>query len=154
MYYQTDYEIRGFSLVSAAAKGEVGRMRACLDSGANIHFENDLALRAAAFTGNFATLEVLVEKGGNLHANDDEALLYAAKRGDKDMTRYLLSKGADAQAMLKKHEKLVDDECLATLDGVKSEKLSDAFNEGFSSFKAGMNKFKKPSLRANPPPRP
>jgi hypothetical protein len=111
---QTEYRTRGYSLVTAAAKGDVGKVRAMLDMGADIHFEMDLALRSAAFTGHLEVMKLLVARGANLHARQEEALLYAAKRQNHEMTRYLLDRGASISMMRRHHAELIDDDCEST----------------------------------------
>lgn len=146
MYFQTEYQKKGYALVTAAAKGEVENVRRLLANDADIHFNTDLPLRAAAFTGNLATLQVIVEKGGDIHANKEEALLYAAKRGDVDMTRYLLLKGASLETMEEHHAQEVDKACLETLDAVLSEKPAEVFRDNLSAVKENL----KNKRRFNP----
>lgn len=145
MYFQTEYQRKGYALSPAAAKGEVDNVRRLLAEDADVHFHIDLPVRAAAFTGNFETLKVLVEEGAaDIHANKEEALMNAAKRGDADMTRYLLSKGADVATMKEHHAHELDGICLATLDAVLSEKPAEAFKENFSALKGNLRN--KPRL--------
>jgi ankyrin repeat protein len=139
MYFQNEYQPKGYALVALAVEGDVeGVRRALADNADIVHFNDDLPVRAAAFTGNMATLEVIVEKGGNIRANSDEALLYAAKRGDMDMTRYLLSKGASVEVIKIHHAAEVDDACLDTINAVQSEKSADAWRDNMSALKGNL----------------
>ena len=43
-------------------------------------------------------MQYLIENGANIHANDDFALRYAAKNGHLEVVRYLIENGADIHA--------------------------------------------------------
>ena len=50
-----------------------------LENGANIHADNDYALRISAEMGYLEVVKYLIEKGANIHAEDDESLIYSAR---------------------------------------------------------------------------
>jgi len=69
-----------------------------IDEGANIHADNDYALRWAALNGHLDIMKFLVEKGANMHAYNDYALRVAAKNGHLDIVKYLVSASANIHA--------------------------------------------------------
>ena len=69
-----------------------------LEKGANIHADNDSALRWSAEKGYLDVVQFLVEKGANIHANNDYALICSAENGHLDVVQYLTNKGANIHA--------------------------------------------------------
>ena len=65
-----------------------------LDHGANIHYEDDEALRYAAENGHKDIVELLLNRGANIHAGDYYALRYAAIYGHIDTVELLLNHGS------------------------------------------------------------
>ena len=51
-----------------------------IENGANVHAENDYALRWTARAGHFDLVRLLVAKGANIHAENDYALLWAVEK--------------------------------------------------------------------------
>jgi ankyrin repeat protein len=144
--------ILGLQLVTAAATGALEMVKLTLEAGTDIHFDDDLALRSAAFTGNLETLRYLTEKGANVQAGGNEALFYAAKRRETETVEYLLSKGARVDDMMKHHKGELDEECLATLDKYRSNRLSEAFEKNFSRLKKADDRFRLPPGKKPPSP--
>lgn len=140
----------GYQLVTGAATGMIDIVTQALDAGANVHFEDDLALRTASLMGNAPIVKLLVEKGANVNAASSEALLYAAKSEDNDLVAFLLSKGASIDTMMRGHRREVDQTTVETLDRHESQKLRDAFEKNFSRIQKPEtgDKFK---LRKRPP---
>ena len=62
-----------------------------IEHGANIHTNDDEALRWAAENGHLDVVKYLVEEGASIHANDDEALKWATDKGHADVVEYLKS---------------------------------------------------------------
>ena len=65
------------ALQLAARKGHTRMVKALLDAGADIHYNEDAALRLAAWWGRTETAEALLEGGADIHAANDEALKWA-----------------------------------------------------------------------------
>ena len=63
--------------------------------GANIHADNECALRWATEYDHLDVVKFLVEKGANIHAEDDSALRWAANHGHLDVVKFLVEKGAN-----------------------------------------------------------
>jgi ankyrin repeat protein len=75
-----------------------------LENPANIHANNDEALRFAAYYNYLNVVKYLVEgppnpkrpwHPTNIHANNDEALCNAAENNSLDVVKYLIDQGAD-----------------------------------------------------------
>ena len=69
-----------------------------IEKGANVHADNDYALRRSAKNGHLDVIKYLIEKGANIHANDDYALRRSARNGHLDVVKYLIEKGANVHA--------------------------------------------------------
>ena len=63
--------------------------------GADIHSNNDRALRWASSEGHFGVVKFLIEKGADIHADSDRALKWASSEGHLGIVRLLIEKGAD-----------------------------------------------------------
>ena len=82
----------------AAYWNVIGKVKACLDAGADIHAEDDAALILAAQKGHTETVKLLINAGANIHAEDDDALIYAAENGHSETIKLLVIAGADINA--------------------------------------------------------
>jgi ankyrin repeat protein len=58
----------------------------------------DSDFKEAAENGRLDTVKYLISMGANVHANDDYALRWAVGNGHLDTVKYLVSIGADAHA--------------------------------------------------------
>ncbi|MDY0009490.1 MAG: ankyrin repeat domain-containing protein [Bdellovibrionales bacterium] len=115
-----------YRLVTAAVQGDVETLRAVLDTGADVHFQEDLPLRAAAYTGQLACMKILVTAGADVKAHFNEALYVAAKAGDGKMVDFLLDHGADPDIALKFHGKKMD---AAATELINGRSLRDSFEK-------------------------
>jgi len=59
--------------------------------GADIHANNDLALRLASYNGYLGIVKYLVSKGADIHVFDDYALIWASRNGHLSVVKYLKS---------------------------------------------------------------
>ena len=66
-----------------------------IECGANIHADDDYALKCSAENGHLDVVKYLIEKGTDVHADDDDALQLSAGNGHLDVVKYLIEKGAD-----------------------------------------------------------
>lgn len=121
-----DYRAKALDLVAAAAKGNADLVRAAIDAGADIHFEQDLPLRSAAFTGQLECMKILVAAGADVGAQFHEALYAAAKAGDAAMVDFLLDNGGDTDIVMKFHDKKLD---TASRDMLLGRGLRDSFEK-------------------------
>ena len=88
-------------LVDASKKGDLKRIRACLEQGAVIHSENvygypEMPLCEAARNGRAEAVKLLLEKGAKIHAGD-WVLKIAAKGGHTETVEILLKEGVYTQ---------------------------------------------------------
>lgn len=87
--------------VLAASEGNVPRVRALLEQGADVNFRlpdnGTTALIAAARNGHLPVVEVLLTAGANINEVDHDvgsALYWAAFNGQVGMMKFLIGKGA------------------------------------------------------------
>ena len=86
-------------LIAADGHHDIKTVQALLAAGADVHAQNDLALRwSAAWNGHTETVKVLLAAGADVHAEDDQALRFAAKNDHTETVRTLLAAGADVHA--------------------------------------------------------
>ena len=87
-----------FSLIVAAEFGHIETVIVLLDGGADIHAKNDSALHWAARSGHTEIVALLVDRGADIHANDDDALRWAVFNGHTETVTLLLARGANPHA--------------------------------------------------------
>ncbi|WP_175888158.1 ankyrin repeat domain-containing protein [Burkholderia contaminans] len=75
-------------------------MEKAIKKGADIHYEEDLALRFASGEGDLEIVKFLVEKGADIHARNDKALVYASYENRMDICQYLVSLGCNPQNVI------------------------------------------------------
>jgi len=85
-------------LIRSSITGEPSLVIWSLKNGADIHVENDLALRWASYNGNLELVKYLVSQGADINAIHDYALRYASFNGHLEVVKYLVSQGADIHA--------------------------------------------------------
>ena len=85
-------------LIDYAKKGNAGAVDLLLESGADVHAENNWALAWASANGHAAVAKLLLESGADVHARDDLALQWASGRGHMAVAKLLLESGADVHA--------------------------------------------------------
>ncbi len=83
----------------ASGKGHLEVVKYLTEEGANIRDSNDQALRGASQKGHLEIVKYLIEKGANIHANNDEALRLASQVGHLDTVKYLVDHGANVHAI-------------------------------------------------------
>jgi len=93
------------SIHNAARNGNLNRVRALLNSGANINTRDNVgqtALIHAATPGHLEVVRLLLNRGANINTRDDEeggtALIYAASSGQLPLVKLLLNRGANVNA--------------------------------------------------------
>ena len=87
------------SLIVASRNGRLDVVRLLLDHGANVHANDDQALRFAAYNGHLNVVRLLLDRGANIHARDDNALRSADDHCHQDIVRLLLSRGANIDVL-------------------------------------------------------
>jgi ankyrin repeat protein len=70
-----------------------------IDQGANIHAQDDEALRWSTYNSHLKMVRYLVSQRANIHARDDLALLWSASAGHLEVVRYLVNQGANINVL-------------------------------------------------------
>ncbi|PWA00774.1 hypothetical protein BB558_003168 [Smittium angustum] len=70
-------------------------MKSKIFNGADIHVDEDHALRLSCERGNFDIVKYLVENGADIYAKDNDSLKFAKRFGHFDIVNYLVENGAD-----------------------------------------------------------
>jgi len=83
------------ALVAAAYWGRIDEVKKHLEAGADIHFEDDVALGLAAMQGHTSCVAFLLGRGANIHAYRENALRQAIQGGNQETALFLLEQGAD-----------------------------------------------------------
>ena len=81
--------------IYSVTNGHLNIVKACLKLGANIHVENDYALRWASAHGHLEVVKYLVEQGAKIHADNEFALTWASGNGYLKVVKYLVEQGAN-----------------------------------------------------------
>lgn len=84
-------------LIKALHNGDPETAKKLIQSGADIHAKDDLALRLAALYGHLELVKLLVELGSDIESNNGEALIWASIGRDqrhRDVVKFLIESGA------------------------------------------------------------
>ena len=87
-----------YALRQASAQGHLAVVEALLGAGADVHAENDEALRKASEYGRLDVVQALLHAGADVHARKDWALRWASSSGHVAVVEVLLAAGADVHA--------------------------------------------------------
>ena len=82
-------------LLEAVKNNDLESIKDLVEQGANLHTENEEALRCAAEKGHLEVVKYLID----LHASEDGALRWAAEYGQLEVVKYLLEHGADSDTL-------------------------------------------------------
>ena len=85
------------ALLESVKAGDVGRVRDSLSAGADIHAQEDRALRWAAERGYLEMVRLLLDSGADLHADRNRALRKSVANDRLDATMLLVDHGADLE---------------------------------------------------------
>ena len=85
-------------LIEMAKEASVQGISLMLSKGADVHAQNDSALRWASRNGHLEVVKYLTEIGANIHADNDSALRLASSNGQSDVVKYLIGHAADIHA--------------------------------------------------------
>jgi hypothetical protein len=102
---QTSYESSAAlneGLQHAAFSGDVEAAVLMLHSGADVHSDNDNALRLASRRGFCELVQLLLLHGADVHAGNEEALYLAAANGHRKTVEVLLKSGAVVQPRMRR----------------------------------------------------
>ena len=73
-----------------------------IEEGANVHADDNDALRWSSLKGHLGAVKVLLEHSADVHADEDDALQWASINGHLEVVKVLLEHGADVHAMDRK----------------------------------------------------
>ena len=77
-------------LIHAATNGNLKIIKYLVEQGADIHADNDYALRLASSYGKLEIIKYLVEKGSNIYMNNNSALRRASQSNQLEIIQYFL----------------------------------------------------------------
>ena len=80
---------------NASTNGYLTIVELLLAHGADLHVDNEYALRSASANGELTVVKLLLDREADVHANYDEALRLAATRGHHAVVELLLNHGAN-----------------------------------------------------------
>lgn len=86
------------AFLEASYKEQLNTVKYLVGKGADIHEEDDKALRFAATHGHLDMVKCLVEQKANIHATDDIALRSATHKGQVDVIAFLVNSDANVNA--------------------------------------------------------
>ena len=75
--------------IKAARNNQIDKFKNLLSQGANIHANDDYALRFSAAKGHIEIVKFLILQGANIYADNDKALILSAQNGHDDVWRAL-----------------------------------------------------------------
>ena len=81
-------------LLYSSHNGYLEIVKFLVENRANIHADDDDALRLASGVGHLEVVKYLVEHGANIHAENDEALRMSSRFGHLEVVKYLVRMGA------------------------------------------------------------
>ena len=82
-------------LIQSCKHGFLPGVKLAIESGANIHYNNDAPILYSSLNGHIDVVKYLVEGGANVRTNDDYALRWASYYGHLDVVKFLVERGAD-----------------------------------------------------------
>ena len=85
-------------LKKGAEEGRLDHVIIAIGMGADIHAQDDHALRWASANGRLEVVKYLVENKADIHVGDDWALRLASEFGHLEVVKYLVKEGADIVA--------------------------------------------------------
>lgn len=91
-------------------------MKYLIKHGADVHADNDYAIRYSAINGYLEVVKYLIEHGADVHADNDFALRCSVEMGNLEVVKYLLEQGADVHAAIKILKRFKDFTTVSTLE--------------------------------------
>ena len=93
--FSTDTYTISAALICSSYSGDLPVVKYLVEIGADIHAEEEEALRWATSSGQLSVAKYLVEKGAIIHANNSRAFIAACQYGHLEVVKYLVEHGAD-----------------------------------------------------------
>jgi FOG: Ankyrin repeat len=82
-------------LITASQNGNVKVVKELIQAGADVHVNEDEALRWASLNGHVEVVKELIQAGADVHTNKDVSLRLASQKGHTEVVMVLLQAGAD-----------------------------------------------------------
>jgi hypothetical protein len=76
-------------LINASLYGHLAVVKLLLESGAEVHAQNNYAIRWASFNDHLDVVKLLVESGAEVHAQNNYAIRCASFNGNLDVVKLL-----------------------------------------------------------------
>lgn len=108
-------------LIMFAKRGWVDQLEALLMKGADVHYDNNHALRSAAYFGRYDAVKILLKYGAHVWANDNEALTSCIKKAVGNPQRFFA-----IVTLLLEHGATITTAALTYLEKNFCENLADA----------------------------
>jgi len=84
--------------IKAAQNNRLDELKSLLSQGADIHADDDGALKWSAGSGQLEIVKILIEHGAKIHTDNDSPLRWSANNGHIDTVKLLLTHGANVHA--------------------------------------------------------
>jgi hypothetical protein len=84
--------------INVAELGYLETVKILINRGADIHIDNDEAIRWASLNGHLEIVKFLFGKGADIHADNNCAIRMASKNGHFEIVKFLFDKNADIHA--------------------------------------------------------
>ena len=82
------------TLVFGVTHGNIIIVKWCLENGADIYYNNDMAIKYAVERGDVKIIKFLINQGSDIHYDDDKALEIACSHYYLDLIKFLIENGA------------------------------------------------------------
>jgi len=82
-------------LIKSSEAGFLPGVKKALENDADVHTDNDYALRMASYYSHLPVIEFLLKHGANVHVSNDWILRNASSLGHLDVVDLLLKNGAN-----------------------------------------------------------
>lgn len=109
----------------SAEYGHLNIVMYLVDQNADIHAEDEGALRLAASNGHLDVLKYLIGQGADVRARHDQTLQLAAMYGHLDVVEYLLSQGVSINTLNSALEQATNNGHLDVIEYIVNEKFPD-----------------------------
>ena len=126
---------RGFIFVAAVMDRRADEIQSYIAEGADVHYDDDLALRISAYLGHLDMVKLVVGYGADVHAQGESALLSAVRVHDEAMARFLMENGADMSVVLTRTDILTRED-IYFAEEVRAHEISELAKKQVADLRA------------------